>query len=227
MVDNASEKVHFIIGINDCPDAYKMKAYIETRYSEVDENKSILNRFDVYKFENNSVLSAFNFMIDRHSNVRTNKEPFFIVTELDVVVPNGFDWIKEVRELQQRSAYTGFPLSLDNYLSPNSGHCDDEGMFGLWLTGLNRDKFFTVYDKSLAKTKKPLSDNWLRTAMTRYGPPARSKTRLKHLSWNLPFEEDEFSKDYWQRKVNRVQWDKAPECNLEIWSRNYVSNYEI
>ena len=137
-------------------------------------------------------------------------EDFFMFTDLDLVVPDGLDWIAETRRMQSDPALavSGFSLSLANYLPPNSGHSPDPHghAMGVWLMGVKR----ALYDRHFPGDT-PLVDHLLLNALGKHGRLERSRRELYHLGWDIPRDDPE----YWQLKLAGVPWQTHRRCAVK------------
>lgn len=138
-------------------------------------------------------------------------EDFFMFTDLDLVVPDGLDWIAETRRMQSDPALavSGFSLSLENYLPPNSGHHPDPNghAMGVWLMGIKR----ALYEHHFPD-ETPLVDHLLLGALGRHGRIERSRKELCHLGWDIPRDDPE----YWRLKLRGVPWATNERCAVEV-----------
>lgn len=136
---------------------------------------------------------------------------FFVFTDLDLVVPDGLDWIAETRRMQADPALavSGFSLSLANYLPPNSGHDPDPNghAMGVWLMGVKRALYDAHYPDEL-----PLVDCLLLNTLGRHGRIERSRRELYHLGWDIPRDDPA----YWQLKLAGVPWRTNARCAVEL-----------
>jgi glycosyltransferase involved in cell wall biosynthesis len=138
-------------------------------------------------------------------------EDFFVFTDLDLVVPDGLDWIAETRRMQSDPglAVSGFSLSLENYLPPNSGHESDPygHAMGVWLMGIKR----ALYDAHFPDDT-PLVDHLLLNTLGRHGRIERSRREVYHLGWDIPRDDPE----YWQLKLAGVPWRTNTRCAVDV-----------
>lgn len=120
------------------------------------------------------------------------KGDFFILTDLDVVVPSGADWLGEIiRARQEGNIMTGFPLNPVNYVPPNGGHSDNG--FGCWLMGVDTNVYINTYPKHWN-----IVDGKLIQQHMFYGKVKRiNEISLYHLGWDL-WKTDE---SYFAQKV--------------------------
>ena len=138
-------------------------------------------------------------------------ENFFMFTDLDLVVPDGLDWIGETRRMQSDPGLvvSGFSLSLENYVPPNSGHDPDPHghAMGVWLLGLKGDVYEQHFPDDL-----PLVDHVLLNTLSRRGRIERSRRELYHLGWDLHRDDPE----YWQMKLAGIPWTNNERCAVEV-----------
>lgn len=130
-----------------------------------------------------------------------DSEDFFVITDLDILVSDSCDWIKELRECRAKGAnIAGFNLSLENYVPPNRGH-DTTGI-GWWLMLLDKNKFFNL-PKGVAYT-----DHYL---IGQLGPLHRAKSHLYHQTWDVWKDYPE----YWDLKEKGVPWHEYKSNQIE------------
>lgn len=139
-----------------------------------------------------------------------DSEDFFMFTDLDVVVPDGLDWIAETRRMQADPALavSGFSLSLENYVPPNSGHDPDPHghAMGVWLMALKRELYEQRFPDEL-----PLVDHVLLNTLRAHGRIERSRRELYHLGWDIHRDDPE----YWQLKLAGIPWNLNERCAVE------------
>lgn len=140
-----------------------------------------------------------------------DSEPLFVFTDLDLVVPDGLDWIAETRRMHADPglAVSGFSLSLENYVPPNSGHDPDPHghAMGVWLLGIRR----RLYDEHFPD-ELPLVDSVLLNTLAKHGRIERSRHALYHLGWDLHRDDPE----YWQMKLAGVSWARNERCAVDV-----------
>lgn len=138
-------------------------------------------------------------------------EDFFMFTDLDLIVPDGLDWIAETRRMQSDPGLvaSGFSLSLENYVPPNSGHDPDPNghAMGVWLMGLKREAYERRFPDEL-----PLVDHVLLNALSPHGRIERSRRELYHLGWDIHRDDPE----YWQLKLAGIPWQTNERCAVEV-----------
>lgn len=134
-------------------------------------------------------------------------EDFFIFTDLDLIVPEGCDWISKVREAMKEYKLCGFSLSRENYVPPNGGHL--EVGFGYWLMGIRTD-FFMEY---CPRGENLLDTEWRGAA----GPSSyQIPDRLYHLGWDL-YKDDPA---YFEEKRKRIDYKASPGLtNYEVYEK--------
>jgi hypothetical protein len=188
------------------------------------DNKSIRSR-DIATWAERAVeRGSVDLFLGLEDNIRGNalrtgyelsppddSEDFFMFTDLDLVVPDGLDWIAETRRMQADPALvaSGFSLSLENYVPPNSGHSPDVHghAMGTWLMGLKRAAYERHFSDEL-----PLVDHVLLNALAAHGRIERSRRELYHLGWDLHRDDPE----YWQLKLAGIPWNTNTRCAVEV-----------
>ena len=131
-----------------------------------------------------------------------NSEDFFILTDLDLLVPKNVDWIKEVREKMKDNVISGFTLSNENYVYPNNGWCENTNIlkkiFGVWIMSVKTKKFLEVYENQ----NHVFIDTHIIAYMCQYGKKDIIDSKLYHLGWDA-WKDDEF---YWKDKLKKNNW---------------------
>ena len=131
-----------------------------------------------------------------------NSEDFFILTDLDLLVPKNVDWIKEAREKMKDNVISGFTLSNENYVYPNSGWCENTNIlkkiFGVWIMSVKTKKFLEVYENQ----NHVLIDTHVIAYMCQYGKRDIINSKLYHLGWDA-WKDDKL---YWQDKLKKNNW---------------------
>ncbi len=108
-----------------------------------------------------------------------DSEKFFVMSDLDLVVPSGCDWIKEIRQAYAAGGVlTGFGLDLSNHLDPNDGH--SELSFGNWIMAPNTK----LYQKHFGYDRNTI-DSQIVNTFASLGTVYKLNTRLIHLAWDL------------------------------------------
>lgn len=185
IIKNASEPIKIIVGDNKSKNSKEIKNYL----IEMGESDKIHNAIF---FEENIRTKAF---LQMYNIVNPSiEDDFFVFTELDLVVPDGLDWIKEIRKMRNQSAIDcGFSLSLENYIFPNGGHNPDPNgnEMGIWLLGLDRK----IFHENFPKNGK-LTDGQIHNFFRTRGKIIRSRKELYHLGWDIWKDEPE----YWKFK---------------------------
>jgi hypothetical protein len=132
-----------------------------------------------------------------------DSEDFFILTDLDVLVPKNIDWIKEVREKMKNNVISGFTLNNENYVYPNSGWNEHENiskkLFSLIIMSVKTKYYFKIYEKSLVN----LIDSEIISSMSSYGKRDLIDSKLYHLGWDA-WKDDSV---YWENKKNKNNWN--------------------
>jgi len=139
-----------------------------------------------------------------------DSEDFFVFTDLDLIVPDGLDWIAETRKAREdkKIIITGFGLGLSNYTdTPNYGHNPDPDghAMGMWLMGINRKIFDAHYSSPW------FTDGTLTNTLKKHGTNFRIRKDLYHLGWDLWRDDIE----YWEMKKKGVNWNITKKCEYE------------
>jgi hypothetical protein len=131
-----------------------------------------------------------------------NSEDFFILSDLDLLVPKNVDWIKETREKMKDNVISGFTLSNENYVYPNYGWNENQNisskLFGVWLMAVKTNIFTKIY-KDIDIN---LIDMNIISNMCQYGQRDIIDSKLYHLGWNS-WKDDE---SYWNDKIIKNNW---------------------
>lgn len=138
-----------------------------------------------------------------------NSEDFFILTDLDLLIPKNVDWIKEIREKMKENVICGFTLSNENYVHPNFGWNEKQNisnkLFGVWLMSVNTKVFLKIYEKN----NENLIDSDIIRKMSRHGKRDIIDSKLYHLGWDS-WKDD---KNYWEDKKNKNNWNSRKDSN--------------
>ena len=138
-----------------------------------------------------------------------DSEDFFILTDLDLLVPKNVDWIKEVRKKMKDNVISGFTLNNENYVYPNYGWCENQNiaskLFGVWLMSVKKKEYFKIYQKKIVN----LIDSEIILNMCNYGKRDLINSRLYHLGWNV-WKDDV---DYWKHKIKENNWNSRKDSN--------------
>lgn len=121
---------------------------------------------------------------------------FFVFTDLDVVVPEGLNWLEKVTEAMRHHDLCGFSLDTVNYVPPNGGYSPIG--FGCHLMGIKMD-FFTTY----FKRGSSFLDVELRAWANR---PFQIPETLYHLGWDIWKVDTEYFAD----KVKGINYKDRP-----------------
>ena len=114
-----------------------------------------------------------------------DSEDFFIMTDLDVVVPDGHDYLREIRQAKAAGAVlSGYSLDLSNHDDPDDGFVDSG--FGNWLMAPNT----RLYQKYFGYEQNTLDTQIINT-FVQHGLVLQLRTRLYHMAWNLSKQRDE------------------------------------
>jgi len=134
---------------------------------------------------------------------------FFILTDLDLIVPTGCDWVSLIREAHEvrGRTLTGCTLSLENYVPPNHGYGGDSDSFGMWLMGVNI-KQFKDFPRNPHHPSCALVDHHVRGFFQGRGITEKLLSiRLYHLGWDI-WKDDP---DYFEhKKANPTVWFQLP-----------------
>lgn len=140
-------------------------------------------------------------------------EDFVVLTDLDLVFMEDFDWIKATKEAMLSGASSsGFQLSPDNYIvPPNGGWNVNEASYGGWLLAL-KTKTFETYPRN-----KDLQDYLMIGHARQYGPQKQIKHRLYHLGWDSWKDDPE----YFKEKNEHFNWQSAlgKQINYTTYSK--------
>jgi hypothetical protein len=138
-----------------------------------------------------------------------SSEDFFILTDLDILVPKNVDWIKKIREKMKENVISGFTLSNENYVYPNSKWNEkqniSEKLFGVWLMSVNTKIFLNIYEKNNVN----LIDSDIIRKMSNHGKRDIIDSKLYHLGWDS-WKDD---KNYWEDKKNKNNWNSRKDSN--------------
>lgn len=131
-----------------------------------------------------------------------NSEDFFILTDLDILVPKNVDWIKEIKQKMKENVISGFTLSNENYVSPNYGWYENANisnkLFGIWLMAVKTNTFIKIY-KDIDIN---LIDMNIISNMCQYGQRDIIDSKLYHLGWDS-WKDDKL---YWEHKTTKNDW---------------------
>jgi hypothetical protein len=151
-----------------------------------------------------------------------DSEDFFVMTELDVLVPKNVDWIKEIRNKMQNNVISGFTLSNENYVKPNAGWDEKSNIknkqFGVWLMGIKKDIFL----KGLNTLNGELTDVKIVSFMSKNGEKDIIDQKLYHLGWDS-WKDDP---DYWDYKLKTMDRWQTKKCKSEESIITEFKNYE-
>ena len=136
-----------------------------------------------------------------------DSEDFFVLTDLDLLVPKNIDWIKEIRKKMEKNVICGFTLSNENYVHPNSGWNEKSNIenknFGVWLMSVKTKIFLNIYKNKNVN----LIDSDIISNMINYGNKDIIDSKLYHLGWNS-WKDDE---SYWNDKITKNNWDSRKD----------------
>lgn len=141
LLNNASEPI--ILTVVDNPDNLPNSGTIQIRaYLTEQVNKGRIKRA-LFMNQNTIGWGLVQAIKDFPPD---DSEPFFCMTDLDLVVDDGCDWIKQIRQVREikQAVYTGCTLYMRNFVPPNQGYRGDEDDFGLWLVSADT-KLYSRY----------------------------------------------------------------------------------
>lgn len=136
------------------------------------------------------------------------KDGFFVFTDLDVVVPDGLDWIAETRRMMSKNVASGYSLSLENYIPPNGGHSTDGDLMGFWLLALNQKIYEDHYPHG-----QNLQDLQVLDLFRTYGSIQRSAKCLYHLGWDAWRDDPE----YFEIKKAGINWNNDVPAEMTVY----------
>lgn len=147
-----------------------------------------------------------------------NSEDFLILTDLDLLVPKNFDWIKEIRKKMENNVICGFTLSNENYISPNWGwheeYVKNNKYFGMWLTSIKINPLIEV----LSTATGNIEDMHLISAMNKYGNRDIIDAKLYHLGWDAYKDDPDYFKYKkwwaWQSRSDEIDVEKHPSFKV-------------
>ena len=153
-----------------------------------------------------------------------DSEDFIVITDLDVLVPDNTDWIKEIRNKIKDNVICGFTLSNENYVPPNFGWHENfvlkNKIFGTWLMGIKKEPLFKVL-KNFKKNNTQIEDIKLIKAICEYGTRNIIDKKLYHLGWDVWKDDPEYWKDKhknfpqcWQTKKDEYDTDEIPKYTI-------------
>lgn len=154
-----------------------------------------------------------------------DSEDFFIMTDLDLLVPKNVDWIKEIRDKIKNNVICGYTLSNENYVKPNWGWHENDVIqnktFGTWLMGIKKEPFSKVLE-NLKKRKLQIEDSLVIQEICKYGKRDIIDKKLYHLGWDSwkddPYYWDDKQKIFptngWQKNKDEYDIDEFPTYTL-------------
>lgn len=209
ILKNASEPIDFTVVDNLSSGSEKIRAYLRQLVSEKRISRALLMNCNAIGW--GLVQAIQDFPPD-------DSETFFCVTDLDLVVPEGCDWVKTIRKAHEGGAkLTGCTLDISNYVNtPNHGYGGDEDGFGIWLQGINKESFFKHYTLG-----QNLIDSSMIAAIRNSGGSVQKllDIRLYHLAWDLWKDDPEY---FQFKKINPgwVYQGKPPGLAYNLISAN-------
>lgn len=133
-----------------------------------------------------------------------DSEDFFMLTDLDLIVPDNTDWINLTRSAMQTREVSGYRLGLTNYNLPNAGHTDD-GTFGNWLMSIQKGFLEREFP-----TRHNIQDYEI---IVRARSRVQIKVDLYHQSWDLPADDPE----YFAEKKHTNWMSHPPNMEYEVY----------
>ena len=130
-------------------------------------------------------------------------EDFCIFTDLDLLFPQGYDWIKATREAMKVGSTSGFQLSDENYVPPNYGWNLNERSYGNWVMGIKIEAFRT-YPREWS-----FQDSVVINHALKYGPQVQIQQRVYHMGWDAWKPLPEGDPEYWRLKHENMNWQEA------------------
>lgn len=186
-IKTASEPVSITVADNKSENSKEIIEYLQSLLKE----KKIAR---ILEFEENMTGYAYARMLKDFPP--DDSETFFLATDFDLVVPDGCDWIKIIRDAwkaEPNMALSGCTLDMVNYVPPNWGYGGDSDSFGLWCMAIHREKFFKYFNFN-----GPFYDFLVRQLMGVCGVTQKLlDIRFYHLGWDI-WKDDE---EYWKIKV--------------------------
>jgi hypothetical protein len=193
LIRNASEPFSMTVCDNFSEGSSEIRDYLKQKVDSGDIKRALLFK------ENNIGWSLCTSLIEFPPD---NSEKFFCLTDLDLVVPEGCDWISHIKKAhyQENCILTGCTLDMSNYYNtPNHGYGGDDDGFGIWLLGINTE----LYYRHFPPDRTNVVDFHMRQT---FGMLGRVKKildiRLYHLAWDL-WKDD---LEYFQFKKNSPGW---------------------
>lgn len=146
--------------------------------------------------------SRGNCLIDiARSELDGYNEDFFIITDLDILVPK-CNLISKTREaISQGYNVTGLSLSTINYTPPNSGFVDGPG-FGWWMMGIKTSEFLKI-PEGVACTDSFIL-NYLKSFK-------KFPDKCYHYGWDIWKDYPE----YWTDKARGIDWNTYTDNTIE------------
>lgn len=142
-------------------------------------------------FEDN----PFGFALMKSIELFPPTEDLFFLSDGDLVVPKGGDWVGLSKEYHARGhSYTGFNLSTENYREPNWGFNSADENWGLWLCCANTQFFMErhgVFQNSIDSRLCGLAAGW------GLGGIKIRELELLHATWSIHYPNDHYEdKEY-------------------------------
>ena len=109
----------------------------------------------------------------------------------------------------KNNVISGFTLSNENYIYPNSKWNENENilkkLFGVIIMSVKTKEYFKVYEKKLVN----LIDSEIISNLCIYGKRDLIDSKLYHLGWDA-WKDDA---DYWKHKISENNWNSRKDSN--------------
>lgn len=187
LINNASEPFRFVVSDNPSDWPNSGTSQIRSFLSEM-VNKGNLDK--VLLFNNNNI--GWSLVQAYKDFPPDDSESFFCMTDLDLAVDDGCDWIKEIRTAhdERGAVLTGCTLHMRNMVPPNWGYSGDSDGFGMWLMGINK----SIFDKHHTSNINVI-DSRMRVIFSDHGPVEKLLSiRLYHMAWDNHLYDLEYAK---------------------------------
>jgi hypothetical protein len=140
----------------------------------------------------------------------SDDEDFFVCSDMDLILPANYDWIRSIRNSMKRHVICGHSLSPENYLPPNRGWGREGNVFGMYFVGIKKCVFNSW------PANKNIQDVLLLKHAERFGSRQKILTELYHLGWNIPKD----CPAYWQEKLAGVDWQTNAHPTFTVYERD-------
>ena len=199
MWENASEDFKLIIVEGHSERSEEFKAWRE-------ELKSKNQYYKYVKADKNCY--GWGLIHARETIPPDDSEDFIILTDLDLIVPKGADWIKEIREGLKTNWVVGCDLSTENYKPPNWGFSPDCNEFGTWLMAIKKG-LLTMFPKGVNVQDHIV----LHVCRQLGGTYKKLPIKLFHCTWDTYWEYPE----YWARKNPNMWQEPVTDVKYEVF----------